>query len=528
MLDIIIKNGTIVDGTGEKRFKADIGIKEDKIMFVGDCNQEANEVIDADGLIVSPGFIDYHSHSDMNLLIDGRAMNMLLQGVTTEISGHCGMTLFPAVEDIFSFLKPYMSDEQYNKSFEMSQTLNDFINEINKKELGTNCAFYIGHGSVRAKVMGYENRKPTEDELNKMKSIVREAMEAGAVGLTTGLIYPPGVYANEDEIVELCKVVAEFGGSYATHMRSEGNWLLESMKEAIRIGERSGVPVVISHHKVAGKHNWGNSIKSLKLIEEANAKGIKVRADQYPYPAGATDLLSALPPKYAVDGPAAYVEKLKDKKVREDIKSILASDKADFENLIYGSGLDGVLIIGANKIKEVIGKTIAQLAKEQNKDPYDVIFDLLIEDEGGIGCAYFMMGNEDIERIMAHPLVMGGCDASHSFEDFPAGHPRYTGTFVKILSEYVRDKNICELEEAIRKLSNMPAEMARLETKGLIKENYDADIVIFDYNKLKANSDFTKPSAPNEGIKYVIVNGEITVNNDNITGKFNGKVLRIK
>lgn len=527
MLDILIKNGTIINGSGKKRYKGNIGLKDGKIEFIGCCcEKEAKETIDAEGLIVTPGFIDFHSHSDITLLYETRAINMLGQGITTELTGHCGMTLAPKVDEVFSMIKHYVDDEKYEELGKTSETVAGFLDYIEKSRLGTNVGFFVGHGAVRGKVLGYENRKPAKKELEKMKDIVREAMEAGALGMSTGLIYPPGVYADEDELVELCKVVAEYGGIYASHMRSEGNWIIESVKETIRIGEKAGVSVVISHHKIAGKQNWGKSKETLALVEEANQRGVKVRLDQYPYKAGATGLIDALPPKYAVDGPIKLLEKLKDEKIRKEMKEQLMSSEADFENLIYGCGLDGVLILDARITKDLSGKTIAQIAKELNKDPYDTIFDLIIDNKGEVEAAYFMMDDEDIERIMKHKFVMGGTDSAHVSEKIPAGHPRFTGTFVKILSKYVRDKGIVELEEGIRKLTSLPADIAELKTKGLLKEGYDADIVIFDYENLKANSDFTNPSAPNEGIKYVLVNGKVAVKNDAVTGICAGKVIR--
>lgn len=527
MLDILIKNGTIIDGTGKKRYKGNIGLKNGKIEFIGCCcEKEAKEIIDAEGLIVTPGFIDSHSHSDIALLYETRATNKLRQGITTELTGHCGITLTPKVDELFLMIKPFIDEEKYKELGKISETVSGFLSYIEKNQLGTNIGFYVGHGAVRGKVLGYKNRKPTEEELEKMKDIVREAMEAGAFGMSTGLVYPPGVYADEDELVELCKVVAEYGGVYASHMRSEGNWVIESVEETIRIGEKAGVPVIISHHKITGKQNWGKSKETLKIVEEANKRGVKVRLDQYPYKACATGLINALPPKYAVDGPVKLLEKLKDKKIRKEMKEQLMSSEADFENLINGCGFDGLLILSAPITKELSGKTMAQIAKELDKDPYETIFDLIIENKGEVEAAYFEMDDEDIERIMKHKFVMGGTDSGYVSEKNHAGHPRCTGSFVKILSKYVRDKGIVEIEEGIRKLTSLPADMVGLKTKGLLKEEYDADIVILDYENLKANSDFTNSSAPNEGIKYVLVNGKIAVKDDAVTGICAGKVIR--
>lgn len=526
MFDILIMNGTIVDGTGNKRFKGSIGIKDGKIEFAGSgCKKEAKEIIEAEGLVVTPGFIDFHSHSDFVILAESRAMNTLKQGITTEITGHCGVSAVPLTEEMLGSLKEMASGEEYEELSKMPGSSKDVLEYINKRPLGTNVAFLCGHGTIRSIVMGYENRKPTEAELDEMKALVGQAMKAGALGMSTGLIYPPGVYADEEEIVELCKVVAEYGGIYASHMRSESKNVVESVKETIRVAEITGIPVVISHHKIAGKDNWGKSKETLKSVEEANARGLKVRLDQYPYQAGATDLINALPPKFAVDGKEKLLEKLKDKNIRNEMKELLSDKEADFENLIYGAGLDGVLIGDVAGAPELCGKTVAKIAEELNKDPYDVIFDLLLESKGSVGAAYFLMGEEDIERIMAYKYTMGGTDSCYVNESMPAGHPRFTGTFTRILSEYIRDRGIVGLEEGIRKMTSMAADMAGFKYKGVIKEGYDADIVIFDYDNLKVNSDFINPDAPNEGVKYVIVNGEIAVKDDAVTGALAGRVL---
>ena len=526
MLDILIKDGIIVDGTGEKRYKGNIGIKDDKIVFVGNCcENKAKETINAEGYIIIPGFIDFHSHGDSTILIETRAANLLKQGITTEITGHCGISVIPCPDELLKQMKSNIPIEKYKELSIISPKAQKVISRIKKSDLGINTAFLVGHGTIRSQVMGYDSRKPNNDEMEKMKNLIRDSMEAGAIGMSTGLIYPPGVYAKEEELTELCKVVAGYGGIYTSHMRSEADLVLDSVKETIRIAENAELPVVISHHKIAGKQNWGKSNETLKLIEEANERGLKVRCDQYPYKASATTLISVLPPNYAADGNTKLMEKLQDEKTRYEMKQLLMSNQVDFENLVHGSGFDGILIVQAQATRELCGKTIAQIAKELNKDPYDTIFDMLIENEGDVFAVYFEIGEEDIERIMAHKFTMGGTDSNYVNEQFPALHPRYTGTFIKILSEYIRDKKLVTLEEGIRKLTSMPADMARFKTKGMIKEGYDADLVILDYEKLKANSDFINPSAPNEGVKYVLVNGKIAVKDDTITGICAGKVI---
>lgn len=526
MYDLLIKNGFIVDGTGMKGFNGSVGIKGGKIEFVGDYDSsEAETIIDAEGLTITPGFIDCHSHSDFNFFFESRAINKLQQGITTEITGHCGVSIIPVTDKFLKEAKSLIDTDEYNELVKISKNTKRVIEHLKGKQLGTNISLLCAHGNIRSEIMGYENRKPTEKELNKMKDLVRECMEAGAIGMSTGLIYPPGVYAEEEEIIELCKVVAEYDGIYATHMRNESEFVIESVEEAIRVAEFTGITVIISHHKIAGKSNWGKSLETLKLVEKANERGLNVGIDQYPYEAGATDLINALPPKYAIDGKESLLKKLKDNVIRNEIKEMMSTEHSDFENLVLGAGFNGVLIVGASATPEFEGKTLDEIAKDLNKDPYDALFDLLVENNGSVGALYFLMGDEDIERIMTNKLTMGGTDYSYISEKLPAAHPRGTGTFVKIISEYIRDKKITTLEEGIRKLTSAATNLVGLRSKGILKKGYDADIVIFDYENLRAESDYKTPSAPNHGVKYVIINGQIVVKDDNVTGVYSGKLI---
>ncbi|WP_353096870.1 D-aminoacylase [Tissierella praeacuta] len=527
MYDLLIKNGIIIDGTGEKRYQADIGIEGGKIVYIGnDYDQTAKEIIEAEGFLITPGFIDCHSHSDVALLVETRARNKLLQGITTEITGNCGDSVLTSTDGFFEEIKPYIYDEQYQALLNIPWNAKDVIHYIEQSSLGTNIAFLAGHGTIRENVMGNGNRPPSNVEMEQMKSLVREAMEAGALGMSTGLLYPPGVYAKEDELVELSKVVGEYNGFYASHIRDEGNYVINSVQEAISIGQKAQLPILISHHKIAGRQNWGKSEETLKLIEEANQSGIKVRLDQYPYIASCTGLSSTLPPKYEADGLDSLMKRLKDQAIRQEIKQLIIKNDGDFENMIVSNGFEGILIVVAPKTKEVCGKTIAQIAAETNQDPYEVIFDLLVENNGNVTAVYFEMDDIDIERIMAYHYTMGGSDGGSMIDEMPVEHPRVTGTFIRIISDYIRSRKIVPLEEGIRKLTSMPAEFAGFKTKGIIKVGYDADLVILDYENLKDHADFTNPGTPNQGVKYVLVNGRIAVKNDQITGICAGKIIR--
>lgn len=526
MLDLILKNGTVVDGTGKPRFQADVGVKDGVITAVGNLDgQEAKEVLDIAGLCVSSGFVDWHSHSDLAVLADLDAFNILEQGITFEITGHCGVSLEPYIDPKFSAVGPYISEEQKKNILEKGGTAKAVFEEIAKQKLPTNMAFYMGHGNIRGNVMGYDNRKPTDEELEKMKALVREGMEAGAMGLSTGLIYPPGSYSQPEEIEALCSVVAEYpGSSYTSHMRSEGNGVIESVKETIHVAETCGIPVFISHHKIAGRHNEGKSKETLRLIEEANQRGLKVGLDQYPYDGGATSLLSAMPPKYASKGLDKLVEMLHDPAIRAEIREQLMNDSDEYENLIYGSTPAGVIVAPPSH-PELTGKTVAEIAEMQNKDPYEVIFDLLCEDGAAVGAIYRMICPWDIENIMKYPRTMVGIDGAHSATKEKMEHPRGVATYPYILGTYVREKGLLTLEQAIRKMTGLAAEVGGFTNKGTVEAGKDADFVVFDADTIAGPADYCSADVDNIGIKYVFVNGVMAVKDGKCTGARGGKMI---
>ena len=526
MLDLILKNGTVVDGTGKPRFKADVGVKDGVITAVGDLSgQDAKEVLDVDGLCVSSGFIDWHSHSDLAVLADLDAANILEQGITFEITGHCGVSLEPYIDPKFSAVGPYISEQQQKNILAKGGTSKAVSEEIAKQKLPTNMAFYMGHGNIRGNVMGYDNRKPTDEELEKMKALVREGMEAGAMGLSTGLIYPPGSYSQPEEIEALCSVVAEYpGSSYTSHIRNESNKVIESVKETIHVAETCGIPVVVSHHKIAGRHNEGKSKETLRLIEEANQRGLKVGLDQYPYDGGSTSLLSSLPPKYASQGLVKLVEMLHDPAIRAEIREQLANDTDEYENLIYGSTPAGV-IVSSPSHPELTGKTVAEIAEMQNKDPYEVIFDLLCDDGADVGAIYRMICPWDIENIMKYPRTMVGIDGSHEAEKSKMGHPRGVATYPRILGTFVREKGLLTLEQAIRKMTGLAAEMGGFTNKGTVEAGKDADFVVFDADTIAGPADYGSADLDNIGIKYVFVNGVMAVKDGKCTGARGGKMI---
>jgi N-acyl-D-amino-acid deacylase len=356
-----------------------------------------------------------------------------------------------------------------------------------------------------------------------MKEHVREAMESGAIGLSSGLIYPPGVYAPTEELIELSKVVAEYGGSYCSHIRNESDDVINAVEEAIRIGRESGASVVISHHKIAGRHNWGLSSTTLNIIEKANAEGVVVGLDQYPYEAGGTGLKSTIPGKFHEGGTEKLLERLRDPLIREEIKNLIMTPGGNWENLALGCGFDGIMVFASN-IPDVHGITVAEYAARQGQDPLEALLDLVLLSEGTAGAIYFMMGSEDIERIMKHPFTMIGTDGGIVDPRY-GSHPRSTATFPKVLGVYVREKQLLTLEDAIRKMTSLPAQKAGLKTKGLIREGLDADLVIFDPATVAGPATYAQPLLRNVGINYVIVNGGIAVKDNKYTGNGFGKVV---
>lgn len=531
MFDIVLKNAKIIDGTGNPWYIADIGIIGDKIEYIGNIDvKEAKKLIDVKKYTVTPGFIDYHSHTDLQIFSHSSSWNKLEQGITTEVGGNCGSSIAPIPAYAYEFFKLLAKAERMDeKTIEMGKKLTTFgkyIEECDKIEMGPNLAVYLGHMTIRSLVMGDENRKPNEKEMQTMKDMVAEAMESGAAGLTTGLVYAPGIYADVDEIAELCKVVKKYGGSYASHIRSSSYKVEEAIEEAIEVGRRSGVPVIISHHKVSGKENWGKAQRTLDIIEEANKEGIETGLDQYPYLYANTALAQAIHPKYKSAGLEGVVEMLKDPDRRKEMKEIILNDNTSWENFHAMCGFEGVLILASPSMPELNGRFLVDVAKEKNMDNFDLLFDILLNDKLSTSAAFKVMCEEDVETILKYERTMIGTDGSAD-KDGEMQHPRAMGTYPRILGKYVREKKILKLEDAIRKMTSLPANRLRLKTKGLIREGFDADLVVFDEETIIDKADYNDSKAKNEGIKYVFVNGQICVEDNNFNGTMNGKILRL-
>lgn len=528
--DVIIRNGHVLDGAGNSWFAADIGIRGDRIAAIGDLHDApAAKNIDAAGRLVSPGFIDMLGQSELSLLIDNRALSKLAQGITSEITGEGG-SIAPQNEKTLAPMKPML--EQLKLTVDWT-TLDGYFRRLEKQGTPINIGTYAGAAQVREAVIGDDDRAPTPSELEQMKSLVAQAMKDGAMGVSTALIYPPGHYAKTEELIELAKVASQYGGLYASHMRSEGASEMAAVDEAIRIGREAGLPVEIFHLKVSGKPRWGSMAKIVEKIQAARDSGLDIRADQYPYIAGGTALASALPPWVADGGPAKLLERLKDPKIRQRIKSELASDHADWENLYFDcGGGSGVMLAGVENpgLKKYNGMTVAEMAKMQNKPELDALFDFILADKAQSGALYFMASEEDLVTGLKQRWTSIGLDAGFTSLDGllyePFTHPRAWGAMPRFLGRYVRDQKLMPLEEAIRKVTSMPAQRERLRDRGLLKVGYFADITIFDPNTIIDEATYKEPNKPAKGVDYVFVNGQLEYDHGTLTGAKAGRALR--
>lgn len=529
MFDIILKNAKIIDGSGNPWFWGDLGIENGRIEKIGKIEtEEAAELKDVKGLVVCPGFIDIHSHSDLTILVNPKAESKVKQGVTTEVIGNCGFSAVPVDDNTIDQLKDYGGF--LAKELDWSwRSLGDYLDRL--KGISLNIVPLIGQGTIRIAVMGFASKDPTERELERMKRLLRDALDEGAFGLSTGLIYPPGSFTKTEELIELAKVLREYNGLYSSHIRGEGGTLLDAFKEAIRIGRESGVRVEVSHHKAVGGQNWGRVKETLELIERARKEGIDITCDQYPYTASSTSLGACLPPWAHEGGVHRLLERLKDprerKKIREEIER-----RGDWDNVIRQSNWSRIRIASVNseKNKNLEGKTLEEIAQNRAKDPFDVLFNLLVEEKGDVSIIIFEIDEDDLQRVMRHPSTMIGSDGSCLTPKGTLGrgkpHPRNYGAYPRVLSRYVREENILTLEEAIRKMTSFPAQKLGLKDRGLLKEGHFGDIVVFNPQRINDRANYEDPHQFPEGIEYVLVRGEIVVEKGEHTGRTPGEVLK--
>ncbi|MEO5935744.1 MAG: amidohydrolase family protein [Terriglobales bacterium] len=528
--DVLIRNGRVVDGTGNPWVYADVGIVGDRITFVGRAAKEvtAKRTIDATGLIVAPGFIDMLGQSEDTILVDKQAVSKLTQGITTEVTGEGG-SIAPLNARLIADYKDWT--DHYKLTIDW-QSLDEYFKRLEKQGIGINLGTFVGATQARRMIIGDENRAPTAEELKSMKELVDDAMQEGALGLSSSLIYAPAFYAKTEELIELAKSAQTYGGIYITHIRNEGNEEMAALDEAFRIGKEANIPVEIYHLKVSGRSNWGKMPHVVAKIEAARAAGLDVTADQYPYVAAATSLGASIPPEFHAGGREAFMARLKDPEQRKAIRAKLEQE-ANYENMWRGvGGAEGVMVVSVLKpeLKIYEGKTVAQIATMMKKDPYDAMFDLLIAANANVGCVYFSMNESDVRIALAQPWVSIGTDYGAVSPTGPLGesksHPRAYGTFARILGKYVREEKVLKLEEAIRKFTSMPAQRVKLENRGMIRPDYYADLTIFDPEKVIDVATFEDPNRTSKGFAYVFVNGVLALEKDTVTGQMGGRPLR--
>lgn len=528
--DLLIRNGCIIDGTGNPWMHGDVAVQGDRIAAVGRLHEvSAKQVIDAIGLIVAPGFIDMHSHSDFLLLEDGHAQSKIRQGVTTEILGE-GDSAGPYQGK----LSPRAA-EVNGKKIEWN-TLGDYFNVIDAAGVSVNVASYVGLNNVWTSVMGEAFDRPNEEQYRRMEVLVAEAMEDGALGLSSQVMMPPGSLATTDDIVRLCKVVAKFGGIYSTHIRNEGTKVFESVREAIEIGERAGLPVDVIHLKIADQQYWGRMSEAVAMIESARGRGVDVQANVYPYTRGNNNLVSIIPPWAHEGGKVALLARLRDADMRQRIKHDIEHGIEGWYNHYTAVGRDWgrMLISGNNRFQGLTMDRVMSLRTDGRKDAdlLDELFDLLLEEAGSVGTVYAHHTEEDMNLALQQPWCSVGSDGSAYAATGPLRrgnpHPRNFGTFPRVLGFYVREKNLLTLEDAVRKMTSLNAAKAGIRGRGLLRQGLFADITIFDAAAIKDNATYTDPFHYNDGIHCVIVNGQIVLDGDRHTGARPGRALRRK
>jgi N-acyl-D-amino-acid deacylase len=528
--DLLIRDGTLYDGSGQLPRKGDIAIKGDRVVALGDLKEAtAKKVIDAKGMAVAPGFINMLSWSNESLLADGKGQSEIRQGVTTQIMGE-GWSMGPLSDTLKKQMQAGQADIKYPVEW---NTLSEYLYFLERRGVSHNVASYVGATTIREYVLGDSNKKPTLEELERMKKLVEIEMRAGALGIGTALEYSPAYYADTNELIELCKVAAKHKGKYITHMRSEGPRLLEGIDEAIQICREAKIPTEIYHLKAAGPPNWKKMDEALAKIEKARKEGLPLTANMYPYTAGAAPLTACIPPWASAGGDAAMRRRLRDPAERPKIITDITAPKSDWPNFYLNSGgAKGIILLGFKKdaLKPLQGKTLAEVARMRNKaEPAEVLIDLLLEDESSIGVAYFITAEENIRKIVPLPWVSFGSDES---SQAPEGvflksipHPRAYGCFARVLGKYVREENLLPLESAIHKMSHLPATNLGLEKRGLLKEGYFADVVVFDPNTIGDKATYEKPQQYSVGMKHVFVNGTQVLADGEHTGAKPGKAV---
>jgi N-acyl-D-amino-acid deacylase len=526
----VVRGGTVYDGTGAPGRVADVAIRGDRVEAVGDVAPLPGDVVvDARGLAVAPGFINMLSWSTESLLVDGRSQGEIRQGVTTQIFGE-GSSMGPLTDA----MKRQMKDDQGDLKYDVAwTTLAEYLAHLEKKGVAQNVASYIGAATIREHVVGLDDRAPTAAELDAMRALVAQEMEAGALGIGSSLIYAPGTYARTEELIELCKVAARYQGKYISHLRSEGDRFLEALDELIRISREAGLPAEVYHLKAAGESNWPKLDQAIARIEAARKEGLAITADMYTYTAGATGF-DACVPRWSLDGGAAeFRKRLVDPATRARILKEASTPGMGFENLCLATGSpERILMVGFKQdaLKPLTGRTLADVAKERGKPAYDVMLDLMLEDETRIGVVFFLMSEDNVRKELRLPWVSFGSDAESMAPEAPftrsSAHPRAYGNFARVLGRYVRDEKLVPLADAIRRLSGLPATNLGLADRGFLKAGQFADVVVFDPATIADRATFEKPHQYAVGMRHVFVNGVRVLKEGEHTGALPGRALK--
>ena len=517
--EVFIHNAMIYDGSGGDPYLGAIGINADTITAIGQINGTGAKEIDAQGKATAPGFINMLSWATRSLITDGRGMSDIKQGVTLEVMGE-GASMGPL-------------NEEMKTGVEEWTTLGEYLQHLEDKGVSPNVASFIGATTLRVHEVGYENRPPTPEELDNMRALVRQGMEEGALGIGSSLIYAPAFYADTEELIALCEVASEYGGMYITHMRSEANRFLEAIDEVLEISSRANIPAEIYHLKAGGKSNWHKMDLAIAKIDSARAAGLTITTDMYNYTAGSTGLDAAMPPEVQEGGYQGWVKRLKDPTLRPQIKAAMRTNANDWENLYFHAGPDNVLCVGFNNEalgEKYTGKTIAEIAEMRGTDPEETVMDLVIEDSSRVQVVYFLMSEENVKKQLQLPYMSFGSDAGALANEGnflkTMTHPRAYGNFARLLGKYVRDEKVIPLQEAIHKLTTLPATNLNIKQRGALKPGYFADIVIFDPATIQDHADYKNPHQYATGMIHVLVNGEQVLENGEHTGALPGRFVK--
>jgi N-acyl-D-amino-acid deacylase len=513
MLDLILKNGKIVDGSGNPWYYGDIGVKDGKIVCIGSVDQEAHQVIDVRRQVISPGFIDGHCHSDLMILNYPHSGIKLSQGVTTEVIGNCGLAPAPLTERHGQSLKNYVHPILGDTRDWSWNTVEQYIGTVVRSRPSGNISTYAAHGALRIAAMGFEKRPATAAEIGRMKALLEESLQAGAIGLSIGLLYAPGSYASKEEIAEFCTVLPKYGGLLSTHIRGEGNHLVASVKEVIWIAEKAGVPLHVSHLKVAGRRNWGSVEAAMEAIADARARGLDVTCDVYPYAASSTMLTTVLPPWTLEGGIDRMLERFRDASIRAKIAEELGHEQEEWDNLVCSTGWDNVVVASVTTAanRKLEGRSIAEIGEERGVEPAECVMDLLLEEGGNVSIVYFLMSDADVRQVVAWDKSLIASDSLHCDTGKP--HPRLYGTFPRVFAKYVRTEKVLSLEQAVRKVTSFPAQRFKLGKRGLLVPGYSADLTVFDPDTIQDHATYREPKREPAGISRVIVNGVVTMEN---------------